>query len=74
MWDAQSGPLNLPSSWPIGMIIKMKRIRGREGEDGARRYQVAWCDGTADQTWYYASELDGRARPGGWIRSRRACS
>ena len=58
IWDGE-GPIDRPSSWPIGIIVQVTNIKRRPEH---RRYRVLWSDGL-DRTAYAASDIDLGDRP-----------
>ena len=61
IWDGE-GNISKESSWPIGVVLRIRRSRLTGGET----YQVGWHNDGNDRTWYSASDIDPRRRPGGW--------
>lgn len=61
IWDGE-GPISQSSSWPIGVVLRVRRSR----MDGGEAYQVAWPDEAPDGTWYRGRNIDPCKRPGGW--------
>ena len=61
IWDGE-GSIGQSSSWPIGVVLRVRRSRATGGET----YQVAWPDEGPDRTWYSSRDIDPRKRPGGW--------
>lgn len=58
IWDGQ-GPIQDPSSWPIGIVVRVARGDARPE---IRRYQVLWPDGL-DEMCYSGRDIDPRKRP-----------